>query len=161
PMKGITLFIFGGVAEMGGEPANPRVEFEMAAVGPLASAIIGLAAYFVFRAGEASWPAPVVGGVPYPAWVNWMLAVFNLIPAFPLDGGRIFRSIVWHFKGDLTSATRIASRIGGGFGVLLIALGLFSLIFGNFVSAVWYVVLGMFLRAAAQQAYQQVILRSA
>jgi Zn-dependent protease len=161
PMNGITLFIFGGVAEMGGEPANPGTEFWMAIVGPLTSLAIGGIAYGVYEGVQYAWPAPVVGVIHYLGWINWLLAAFNMIPAFPLDGGRVLRSALWHYKGSLTTATRIASQFGQGFGVVLIALGLFSLFFGNIVSAIWWFVLGMFLRNAAQQSYQQVVLRRA
>jgi len=89
-----------------------------------------------------------------------MLAIFNMIPAFPLDGGRVLRSAIWHFQGDLTRATRIASLFGQGFGIVLIALGILNLFFGNLVTAIWWFILGMFLRAAAGQSYQQVLLRT-
>lgn len=160
PMKGITLFIFGGVAEMGGEPPSAGVEFQMAIVGPLTSAIIGVICYGIYRAGRGSWPVPVSGVVHYLGWINWTLAIFNMIPAFPLDGGRVLRSALWHFKGNLTRATRTAAQFGQGFGLLLIALGIFSLFFGNVVTAIWWFILGMFLRGAARQSYQQVLLRA-
>src|ERR1700730_14906223 len=99
PMKGITLFIFGGVAEIGGEPANATDEFTMAIVGPLTSAALGVVFYGLYRAGENAWSAPVTGVLHYLAWINWTLAVFNMIPAFPLDGGRVLRSAIWHFTG--------------------------------------------------------------
>lgn len=161
PMKGITLFVFGGVAEMGGEPASPRVEFLMAAVGPLTSFVIGLIAYAIYRAAVGVWPAPVVGVIHYVGWINWMLAIFNSIPAFPLDGGRVLRSAIWQSTGDLDRATRIAAGVGEGFGVALMALGVVSLFFGNFVTAVWWFVLGMFLRGAAAQSYQQMRIQGA
>ena len=160
PMKGITLFIFGGVAEMGGEPPSAGVEFQMAIVGPLTSAAIGIIGYLLYRAGQNSWPAPVTGVVHYLGWINWMLAIFNMVPAFPLDGGRVLRSAIWHYRGDLTRATRIASQVGEGFGILLIAAGLVSLFMGNVVSAIWWFILGMFLRSAAEQSYQQVLVRT-
>ena len=98
--------------------------------------------------------------VHYLGWVNWMLAIFNMIPAFPLDGGRVLRSAIWHFRGNLTRATRIAAQFGQAFGILLIAAGIVSLFFGNVVSAIWWFVLGMFLRSAAEQSYQQVLVRT-
>jgi len=161
PMKGITLFIFGGVAEMGGEPPSAETEFRMAIAGPLTSIVIGAICYGVYRAAGNAWPAPVAGVVHYLGWINLMLAIFNLIPAFPLDGGRVLRSAIWHFQGNLTRATRIAAQFGKVFGSLLIALGIVSLFFGNFVTAVWWFILGMFLRSAAEQSFQQVLLRSA
>jgi len=160
PMKGITLFIFGGVAEMGGEPPNAGVEFQMAIVGPLTSAIIGGICYGLYRSGQYAWPAGVAGVVHYLGWINLMLAAFNMIPAFPLDGGRVLRSIVWHYQRDLTRATRIAAQFGQGFGIVLIGIAILSLFFGNVVTAIWWFILGMFLRSAAQQSYQQVLIRS-
>jgi Zn-dependent protease len=161
PMRGITLFIFGGVAEMGGEPQSARVEFLMAAAGPVTSVIIGTLAYAIYRAANGLWPAPVTGVLHYLGWINWTLAAFNSIPAFPLDGGRVLRSAIWHYTRDLTRATRIASNIGQGFGALLMAIGVVDLFFGAFVSAVWSFVLGMFLRGAAQQSYQQMMIQRA
>jgi Zn-dependent protease len=161
PMKGITLFIFGGVAQMGGEPASAKVEFLMAIAGPLASIGIGIVFYAIYRAGEGAWPVGVVGVLAYLAWINWILAGFNMIPAFPLDGGRVLRSALWHFQGDLRRATRIASSIGSGFGVLLMAFGVLQLFFGNLIGAVWYFIIGMFLRGASRASYEQLLIRSA
>lgn len=161
PMKGITLFIFGGVAEMGGEPANPGTEFWMAIVGPLTSVAIGAIAYAIYGAIRHTASPQVVAVVHYLGWINWILAAFNSIPAFPLDGGRVLRAAVWHYNHNLTRATRIAAGVGQGFGALLIALAVFSLFFGSFVSAIWWFVLGLFLRSAAQQSYQQVVIRNA
>jgi Zn-dependent protease/CBS domain-containing protein len=161
PMKGITLFIFGGVAEMGDEPQSPKVEFLMAIAGPLASVVIGAVFYGVWWAGRGSWIDEVSGILAYLAWINLLLAVFNMIPAFPLDGGRVLRSALWHFKGDLRRATRVASLIGSGFGILLMAYAVFRLFFGDFISAVWYFMIGMFLRNASRVSYEQLVLREA
>ena len=161
PMKGITLFIFGGVAEMGEEPRNAKTEFLMAIAGPITSILIGVVAYVVYQAGESAWPTPVVGVIYYLAWINWLLAGFNLIPAFPLDGGRVLRSALWYWKGNLGRATRIASAIGSGFGILLIVLAVWQLFDGNFISAMWYFLLGLFLRNAAESSYRQLIIRQA
>ena len=161
PMQGITLFIFGGVAEMGDEPAQPGIEFWMALAGPLTSILIGTIAYGIYRETAGVWPAPVTAVIHYLGWINWVLAIFNLIPAFPLDGGRVLRSAIWHSTRNLDRATRIASGIGEGFGVLLMALGIISLFFGSFVQAIWWFVLGMFLRGAAQQSYQQMRIQGA
>jgi Zn-dependent protease/CBS domain-containing protein len=160
PMKGITLFIFGGVAEMSEEPRSPKVEFLMAIAGPLSSIAIG----FVFRGiavAGAAWPIEVTGVLAYLAWINWVLAAFNLIPAFPLDGGRVLRAALWHFKHDLRRATHIASTIGSGFGILLMAFAVYQLFFGYLISAIWYFLIGSFLRGASRQSYQQLLLKSA
>jgi Zn-dependent protease/CBS domain-containing protein len=160
PMHGITLFLFGGVAEMGGEPQSPKVEFLMAIAGPLASVALGIVCRLLELAG-GGWPIPVVGVFAYLAWINWALAAFNLIPAFPLDGGRVLRAAIWQFQGDLRRATRIASAIGSGFGILLMAFGLYQLLIGYFISAVWYFMIGIFLRSASQMSYEQVLVRTA
>ncbi len=160
PMKGITLFIFGGVAEMEEEPENPRTELEMAAAGPIASIVFGL--FFLLLRGAAKaggWPIPVLGVVTYLAFINFILAAFNLLPAFPLDGGRILRSLLWRRQGSLRRATRTASRIGSGFGTALIILGAISFIYGNIIGGVWQFLIGLFLRTAAQSSYRQVVIR--
>ena len=160
PMKGITLFIFGGVAEMGGEPSNPKVEFLMALAGPVSSIILGFIFYLIRAAAQAG-PTEIIGVLGYLAWINWVLAIFNLIPAFPLDGGRVLRAALWHWKKNLTRATAIASRIGSGFGLLLMAFGVYQLFLGSFINALWYFLIGSFLRSASQMSYEQVLLRSA
>jgi Zn-dependent protease len=159
PMRGITLFIFGGMAEMEEEPQRPGAEFGMAIAGPLASIFIGAAFYLLYRWGMHGWHAAVTEVVWYLAIVNWVLAAFNLIPAFPLDGGRMLRSALWHWKRDLRWATHKAARFGSGFGIFLIVLGVLSLLTGNLVGGFWYAILGLFLRSAAQMSYQQVLLR--
>jgi Zn-dependent protease/predicted transcriptional regulator len=157
PMKGITLFIFGGMAEMSEEPQRPGAEFWMAVAGPVASVVVGAVFYGLYRWGLGN---DAVGEVLwYLAFINWVLAGFNLVPAFPLDGGRILRSALWRWKGDLRWATHKAARFGLGFGFVLIALGILSLLAGNLVVGFWYALLGLFLRNAARMSYQQVLLR--
>ncbi len=162
PMKGITLFIFGGVAEMGDEPSSPKVEFQMSVVGPLSSIAIGLVFYGLFILGmHGAWSMKVNVVLKYLAAINILLAAFNLIPAFPLDGGRILRSILWKAWKDVRRATHVASAIGSAFGYLLIAFALYSLLTGNFIGAVWWFLIGMFIRGAAQMSYQQLLVRRA
>jgi Zn-dependent protease/predicted transcriptional regulator len=161
PMRGITLFVFGGVAEMGGEPQSPKVEFLMAVAGPLASVVLGVIFRGIEMAATGSWPTPVVGVLAYLAWINWILALFNLIPAFPLDGGRVLRAALWHFQRDLTRATQIASTIGSGFGILLMAFGVYQLFVGDLVAAIWYFLIGVFLRNASRASFEQLVLREA
>jgi CBS domain-containing protein len=161
-MKGITLFIFGGVAEMENEPSSPKAEFLMAIAGPISSAILGLGAYGAGLLGtRAGWPAPVTGVLMYLAWLNVILAAFNLIPAFPLDGGRVLRSILWRIKGNLRWSTRIASALGSAFGWLLVILGIVDFIGGAFVSGVWYFLIGLFIQSASRMSYQQLLMRNA
>jgi Zn-dependent protease len=160
-MKGITLFIFGGVAQMEYEPPNPKTEFMMAIVGPLSSCLISFLSFLLYTVGEKSgWPVTVNGVLAYLAWVNIILAVFNLIPAFPLDGGRVLRSALWSWKKDIRWATGIAAQIGSGFGILLIIMGVIYIISGNFVTGLWWFLIGLFLRSTAQMSYQQLLAHS-
>ncbi len=161
-MRGITLFIFGGVAEMTREPPSAKAEFIVAIAGPIVSvalsaALVGLSV--ALDAGSAPTSVTVVIG--YLGWINMVLVVFNMIPAFPLDGGRVLRAGLWHLWGDLRRATRITAAIGSGFGMILIVLGVVSAIFGNLIGGIWWFVLGLFLRSAANMSYQQVLLRRA
>ncbi|MCE5186051.1 MAG: site-2 protease family protein [Planctomycetaceae bacterium] len=162
PMKGITLFIFGGVAEMSAEPARPRAEFLMAVVGPLSSLLLGLV-FFVLTlaARRGQWPLPLTGVLAYLMWLNVVLALFNMIPAFPLDGGRVLRSILWSIKGDVRWATRIAAATGSAFGMLLILWGVLAFVTGNVIGGVWYFLIGLFIRNAARMSYQQMVIRQA
>ncbi len=160
PMRGITLFLFGGVAEMAEEPADARTEFLMAAAGPASSVVLGGLFYLIYRGGAAAdWPAAVLAVIGYLAFINWILAGFNLLPAFPLDGGRMLRAGLWRWQGDLRRATRWASQIGSGFAIALMALGAVSAFSGNPVGGLWYIVIGLFLRQAAQTSYTQVLAR--
>ena len=161
PMKGITLFIFGGVAEMGADPPSAGAELRMAAAGPIASVLIGGILYLLSAATAAFVPAPAVEVLRYLGWLNLILAAFNMIPAFPLDGGRILRAYLWHRRGSLRKATHTSSRVGAAFGLLLMALGIASFLGGMIVPGIWYFVLGTFLRGLARSSYQQVLLKEA
>ncbi|MDI6451715.1 site-2 protease family protein [Anaerobaca lacustris] len=162
PMKGITLFIFGGVAEMSKEPESAKSEFFMAIAGPISSVILAGIFFLLYTAGKAaSWPGPVNGVLMYLGWLNIILAGFNMVPAFPLDGGRILRSILWHAKGDLRWATRISSRLGAAFGLFLMILGVISFIGGNFIGGLWFFLIGMFIKNASQMSYTQLLVKSA
>ena len=162
PMKGITLFIFGGVAEMDDEPPSPKAEFFMAIVGPLASIVIALVSYTIYLLGKQyGWSAPVNGIFFYLGIINMVLAIFNLLPGYPLDGGRVLRSALWHWKKNIRWATRISSQIGAAFGLGLIILGVASFIFGNIIGGIWWVLIGFFLRNASQMSYQQLFIRKA
>ncbi len=160
PMKGITLFIFGGVAEMDDEPPSARSEFFMAVAGPLSSFVLGLAFHGISYAGrQLGWPGTIPTVTSYLGFINLLLASFNLIPAFPLDGGRVLRSILWGWKGNLRWATRVSSGFGSAFGVVLIFLGIFSIFRGNFIGGLWWLMIGFFLRNAAQMSYSQLLAR--
>lgn len=158
-MEGITLFLLGGVAEMPREPQRPKAEFWMAIAGPLTS--LALAALFlgVNRAGAGmGWPAPWMGIFGYLSFINVVLAVFNLVPAFPLDGGRVFRSLIWAASGDYTRATRLATAVGSGFGLVLILLGAISILSGNPIGGLWWVFIGLFVRVGARASMRQLTL---
>lgn len=160
PMKGITLFIFGGVAEMEGEAESPKVEFRMAAIGPVISILLGGLFYGISRMGEGFlWSDAVTGVFSYLGTINLVLAGFNLIPAFPLDGGRVLRAGLWKWKGNLVEATWMASRSGTVFGVILMVLGALGFLRGNFIGGMWWVLIGMFLKDAAKLSYQQVLVQ--
>ena len=157
PIRGITLFIFGGVAEMEGEPGSARGELLMALAGPLASILLA-GAMLALTAGIGGAQRGAVDGVTwYLAIINGMLALFNLIPAFPLDGGRVLRAALWAWQGDILRATRIAAGAGNLFGLVLIVLGVVDILSGNFVSGMWRFLIGMFLRGAAEASYRQTV----
>ncbi len=154
PVTCVTLFIFGGAAQIAQEPKNPREEFLVAAAGPLVSAVISLVC---FKLLPFLWPVESLGQfcvfalVDFLASVNLMLLIFNLLPGFPLDGGRIFRAVLWYFKRDYVWATRIASYLGLALAYLMIARGAwFLFVKGWMTSGLWYGFLGYFLRNAAQ-----------
>jgi Zn-dependent protease/predicted transcriptional regulator len=160
PIRGITLFVFGGVAEMEAEPDRPAVEFQVAIAGPIASFAIAFVSWLLaLMAAGAGAGVPVVGVLAYLAMINLVLAVFNLVPAFPLDGGRMLRAALWHWKGSLRSATRVSASIGGGFGIVLIVLGVLQVLMGNFIGGMWWFLIGLFVRSAAQMSYRQVVVR--
>ena len=162
PMKGITLFIFGGVAEMAEEPDNPKTEFLMAIAGPISSIILGTGFYFVFLAvGQTGRYGPVRAVLHYLFFINFFLAGLNMLPAFPLDGGRVLRSILWSIKKDLLWATKIASRMGSGFGLFLIIMGLYFFISRQFFPGVWFALIGMFIRDASRMSYKRLLRRQA
>jgi Zn-dependent protease/CBS domain-containing protein len=157
-MRGITLFIFGGVAEMADEPPSPKAELQIAIAGPVASMIIGLG---LLGLGIIPISPAVQAVLLYTAWLNLTLVAFNVLPAFPLDGGRVLRSLLWAWKGNLTWATRLTSRIGSWFGAGLISLGVVLAVTINLVAGVWPFLLGLFLRNAAVMSYRQLLARHA
>jgi len=158
PIRGITLFIFGGVAEMEEEPPNPRAEFLMAIAGPLASFAIAGVLWLLHGAALASAPTPVLGVLQTLAMINLTVAIFNLVPAFPLDGGRMLRAVLWHLKRNLHSATYTSSQIGKSFGIVLMVLGGLSLLGGDVIGGMWWFLIGLFVRGAAEGSYQQLVM---
>ncbi|MEM8963156.1 MAG: site-2 protease family protein [Acidobacteriota bacterium] len=159
-MKGITLFIFGGVAEMNEEPPSAKAEFWVAIAGPIVSLVIGLGSLVIYSLGtNLTLSAAGLAVIGYNGLVNLVLVGFNLLPAFPLDGGRVLRSILWNTWGSLRRATRVTSSIGSFFGLGFIVLGAFTLFQGNFIGGMWWFLIGLFLRNAARGSYQQLLLR--
>ena len=143
----ITLWLFGGVSQLNGRFKSPGVEFRVAVSGPLVS--IGLGVLFVLIA-LAGAPSEVDGVAAWLGYINLLLAAFNLLPAAPLDGGRVLHAILWRAKGDFAWATRVASEVGQGFAYLFIALGLAMFIFEGSFSGAWLAFIGWFLLQGAR-----------
>ena len=156
PISGITLFIFGGVAQMEKEPPTPRAELMMAIAGPIASLVLSAVFYLTGAAVlAAGLPETISGVARYLALINLILAVFNMVPAFPLDGGRVYRAWLWGRSGDIDAATKHASHVGQAFGLALIALGVLRMISGNLVAGIWWGLIGLFLNTASRASYTQ------
>ncbi|MCC5874503.1 MAG: site-2 protease family protein [Gammaproteobacteria bacterium] len=159
-INGITLFLFGGAAEMASEPPTPRIEFEVAIAGPLASLALflgfGLIAGLLAQTPLPEYLAALFG---YLSLINLILAVFNLFPGFPLDGGRVLRAWLWHRRGDLLSATLTASRMGQGFGLALVLIGFWTLLSVGALGGLWWILIGIFVIGVARAAYEQTALR--
>jgi Zn-dependent protease/predicted transcriptional regulator len=160
PINGITLFIFGGIAHLNKEPATPRVEFFMALAGPLMSFSLAIIFYTLSHLLR-SWHLPnaAITIVDYLFFLNLGVGIFNLIPGFPLDGGRVLRALLWHFIHDLRKATEIASSLGKGFAYLLIGFGLFNLLNNSLLQGIWLIFIGLFLQEAADSSYRQVLFK--
>ena len=156
PVRRITLFIFGGVAQIATEPPSPTAEFWIAVAGPVVSAGLAVAFYGVEPvAPPASAPLALA---KYLAYINGALVLFNLIPGFPLDGGRIFRAIVWGVTRNLRRATIIAGNVGRFFGFLFILAGVWQILGGDFGNGIWIAFIGWFLESAAvAQIQRQVV----
>jgi Zn-dependent protease len=148
PVRSITLFIFGGIAQIGAEPPHAAAEFWIAVAGPVVSiALAGLCHLLV-----PLWSAgtPLFAMVEYLAFINLALALFNLIPGFPLDGGRVFRAIVWGISGSFSRATAIAAQVGRFFAYAFIILGVWQMFLGNLINGLWIAFIGWFLETAAR-----------
>lgn len=161
PVEGITLFIFGGVSRTRMEAENPGDEFQIAIIGPLTSVL--LAAFFGliwFVGKNAGWSVVVTGVASYLASINLILAIFNMLPGFPLDGGRVFRSIIWKYTGNKKKATQIASSGGKWLAYLLIALGFWELFGSALLGGLWLILIGWFLYNAAEASYEEILVRT-
>jgi Zn-dependent protease len=157
PVRCITLFLFGGVAQIGEEPPSAVAEFFIAIAGPLVS--LALAALFYAVQPLLTGMEPLLGLAKYLAYINTALVVFNLIPGYPLDGGRVFRAIVWAITGDMGRSTLIAANVGRFFAFMLIFLGVLQMFSGNLGGGLWIAFIGWFLDNAASVQIQQVTLR--
>jgi Zn-dependent protease/CBS domain-containing protein len=156
-VRGITLHLLGGVSQLDDEPKDPRTEFLMAAAGPLASLTIAFGLWLVSLGVQAAWGDAILA---YLIYVNAAIGIFNLIPGFPLDGGRLLRAVVWRSTGDFARATATASRVGRGVAVGLMVLGVWQAFTGSFLSGLWLVLIGLFLRQAASLSHSQATLAS-
>jgi len=160
PVEGITLFVFGGVARIRDEARTPGAEFKVAAAGPLMSLALGGSCWVIYALFRGMLPPQASALVYYFTFINLALVVFNLLPGFPLDGGRLLRAALWKATGNLQGATYIASICGRVFAAILILLG--GVMFawtGSLLGFLWWGVIGLFLWFAAKASYNQVALR--
>lgn len=160
PVPRITLFIFGGVAQMAKEPSKALHEFWIALAGPLVSLVLAVVFFGLRLVGQASGIQALAALGIWLSQINLALAVFNLIPGFPLDGGRVLRALIWGFTGDLQRATRFAASIGQVVAIGFIAFGLWQLLLGNWVNGLWIAFIGWFLSSAASSSGQQATLEA-
>ena len=157
-VRSITLFLFGGVAEISDEPETPGREFIIALVGPVSSLVIA-AIFFGLWYGMRGINEPIAAVARYLSIINVILALFNMIPGFPLDGGRVLRSILWKATGNLKRATRIASVTGQVVAFLFIFFGVSQILQGFFFNGLWIALIGWFIHSAAVRGYRQILLK--
>ncbi len=158
PVGRITLFLFGGVSEIEEEPKSPGQEFRMAVVGPASSFVIGAVLGLLWLLLDRVRLTPLVlAPLEYGSHINFTLGAFNLLPAFPMDGGRVLRAALWRSKRSLVGATRIATRFGVFFSYLFIVVGVLTLLAGSFTSGLWFILIGWFLKNGAEGNLQQTI----
>jgi Zn-dependent protease/CBS domain-containing protein len=158
-VQDITLFLFGGATRAKVDSRGPGDEFLIAVVGPLTSGVLAGLFGLVAGLGRDVLSTPLAGTLGYLAWTNLLLAGFNLVPGFPLDGGRLLRSAIWRATGSLQRATRIASVAGQAVGWLLVAVGVTSLLAGSLAGGIWFAFIGWFLVQAARSSYQELQLQ--
>ena len=157
PVRSITLFLFGGIAQIGAEPPSAVAEFFIAIAGPLVS--LTLAIFFYVAQSLMSGVEPLLGVAKYLTYINTALVLFNLIPGYPLDGGRVLRAIVWAITGNMGRSTVIAGNVGRFFAFLLIFAGTWQMFSGNLGGGLWIALIGWFLDSAASVQIQQVAFR--
>jgi len=162
PIGRITLFFFGGVSEMTEEPQDPGLEIRMAAAGPLMSFLIAaVLGSLWYLGGFANAPVAVTATLGYGALINAVLGIFNLLPAFPLDGGRVFRGSIWKRSKNLIEATRTATRVSEAISLLMMLGGFAAIILGDFVNGIWIIFLGWFIRSGAETSLRQTLVGGA
>jgi Zn-dependent protease/CBS domain-containing protein len=162
PVQSITLFFLGGVSQITSEPKQPKDEFRMAIIGPLSSLVIGgifFGIYFAWRNVDIFAVQFITAIAYWLGYINLFLGVFNLIPGFPLDGGRVLRSLIWWRSHNLKSATRIASNIGRVVGFIFIFVGIWFIFTGSWINGILLALIGWFLESAAVGSYQQILMQ--
>ncbi len=160
PVPRITLFIFGGVAQISREPPDPDTEFKIAVAGPLASAVLWGLFFGLSFLFARIYLFPLLASVfSVLSIVNAAVALFNLVPGFPLDGGRLLRAYIWKRRKNIREATFITAQVGRVFAIGLIFLGFFQILLGNIIGGIWFIFIGFFLEQAAASGYQQVLMR--
>ncbi len=161
-VRRITLFIFGGMAHLSREPSDATVELQIAAAGPVTSLVLGGIFWVLQLLLQTVTAASLwIAMLRYLAYINVALAVFNLLPGFPLDGGRILRGFLWRRSGDLRAATARAADWGSGIAFGLMALGVLEIFGGALIGGLWLIFIGMFLRGAARASYHGVVVEQA
>ncbi len=162
PIRRITLFFFGGVSEMTKEPQDPGIEVRMAAAGPLMSFLIAAVLGGLWFAGNViHTPIIINATLQYGAYINAVLGIFNLLPAFPVDGGRILRGSIWGRNLNFIRATVTATRISDVLSMVMIGVGLVIIIFGNFIEGIWIIFLGWFIKSGADMSLRQTLMGEA
>lgn len=158
-IRRVTLFMFGGVSQMEEEPTSPLRELAMAMAGPLTSFALGLGGLGVSAVSGAWLPSIVRVPIEYLTVINFSVAAFNLLPGFPLDGGRVFRALLWALTKDMLKATRWATRTGQAIGYTLVAIAVYLVLHGE-LDAIWLAIIGWFISVLAASAYAQQVVRA-
>ena len=160
PIRKITLFLFGGVAHLEGEPPSPKSEILMSLAGPAMSVVLAVGFWTALFLADSRGADPMwLAALSYLSSINVVVAVFNMLPGYPLDGGRVLRAVVWWWKKDVVAATKVASGIGQFIGLLLLAVGIASALSGYGASGVWATMLGVLLVSFARSSYVQLVLQ--
>ncbi len=157
-VKSITLFILGGVAQIAKEPETPYMEFTMAIAGPLASFCLGMT-FLGLKWIVTPISEPLTALTKYLAYINFILCGFNLLPGYPMDGGRVLKAILWEKTGNLKQATRWAAKTGRGIALFFVFFGLFQILAGFWLNGLWILFIGWFLYQASIKSYQQVLIK--